>query len=235
MARRFELFSGIGMASLGVAGLAGGGLLWTFQGKTIGLSTTLASLVVLAISLVLLKPLPAEPLLEPRLDPTLADMEGGVEDGSGLKLQLPEVSLVGALLAAVGTFGLAASGLAWNFQGLALGLTGTITSIAALVFSLLFLWPVGRKSTVESIPQPATVSAPMAAQATNAAQSDPFITTAEAIRAELAAAQAEAPSINMTNFAPDFLLPGRTLMQPKRKAGPSLGRYRDMVDELFRS
>ena len=117
------------------------------------MSTTLAALVVLAISLVLLKPLPAEPLLEPRLESTMADTEA--EDGSGLSLQLPEVSLVGALLAAAGTFGLAASGLAWNFQGLALGLTGTITSIAALVFSLLFLWPVGGKSQVETTPQPA--------------------------------------------------------------------------------
>ena len=231
MARRFELLSGIGMAGLGVAGLAGGGLLWTFQGKTYGLSTTLAALVVLAISLVLLKPLPAEPLLEPRLETTMAD----AEDGSGLSLQLPEVSLVGALLAAAGTFGLAASGLAWNFQGLALGLTGTITSIAALVFSLLFLWPVGGKSRVETTPQPAPVSASIAAPATVAAPPEPVITTAEAIRAELAAAQAEAPSVSLSNFAPDFLLPGRTLTQPKRKAGPSLGRYRDMVDELFRS
>jgi len=233
MARRFELLSGIGMASLGVAGLAGGGLLWTFQGKTYGLSTTLAALVVLAISLVLLKPLPAEPLLEPRLEPTMADAEA--ENGYGLSLQLPEVSLVGALLAAAGTFGLAASGLAWNFQGLALGLTGTITSIAALVFSLLFLWPVGGKSRVQNPPQPAAVVAPIAAPATVAVPAEPVITTAEAIRAELAAAQAEAPSVSLSNFAPDFLLPGRTLTQPKRKAGPSLGRYRDMVDELFRS
>ena len=229
MARRLELLSGIGMAGLGVAGLAGGGLLWTFQDKTYGLGTTLAALVVLAISLVLLKPLPAEPLLEPRLESTMADTES--EDGSGLSLQLPEVSLVGALLAAAGTFGLAASGLAWNFQGLALGLTGTITSIAALVFSLLFLWPVGGKSQVETTPQ----SAPIAAPAPVAAPPEPVITTAEAIRAELAAAQAEAPSVSLSNFAPDFLLPGRTLTQPKRKAGPSLGRYRDMVDDLFRS
>ena len=116
MTRRFELLSGIGMAGLGVAGLAGGGLLWTFQGKIYGLSTTLTALVVLAISLVLLKPLPAEPLLEPSV------VDADQEVGSALSLQLPEVSLVGALLAAAGTFGLAASGLAWNFQGLALGL-----------------------------------------------------------------------------------------------------------------
>ena len=141
------------------------------------------------------------------------------------------MSLVGALLAAAGTFGLAASGLAWNFQGLALGLTGTITSIAALVFSLLFLWPVGGKSQVETTPQSALIDAP----APVAAPPEPVITTAEAIRAELAAAQAKAPSVSLSNFAPDFLLPGRTLTQPKRKAGPSLGRYRDMVDDLFRS
>ncbi|MAV12425.1 MAG: hypothetical protein CL861_03060 [Cyanobium sp. MED843] len=229
MTRRFELLSGIGMAGLGVAGLAGGGLLWTFQGKIYGLSTTLTALVVLAISLVLLKPLPAEPLLEPSV------VDADQEVGSALSLQLPEVSLVGALLAAAGTFGLAASGLAWNFQGLALGLTGTITSIAALAFSLLFLWPVGGKSQVETTPQPAPVSEPIAATATVDAPPEPVITTAEAIRAELAAAQADAPSVNLSNFAPDFLLPGRTLPQPNRKAGPSLGRYRDMVDELFRS
>ena len=233
MARRLELLSGIGMAGLGVAGLAGGGLLWTFQDKTYGLGTTLAALVILAISLVLLKPLPAEPLLEPRLESTMVNTEA--EDGSGLSLQLPEVSLVGALLAAAGTFGLAASGLAWNFQGLALGLTGTITSIAALVFSLLFLWPVGGKTQVDIRPQAVPVTAPIATPAAAAEPSKPVITTAEAIRAELAAAQSEAPSVNLSNFAPDFLLPGRALTQPKRKAGPSLGRYRDMVDELFRS
>ena len=166
MAQRLGLISGIGLSALGVAGLAGGGILWNFQGRTLGLSATVTALVLLAISLVLLRPLPAEPVLEPAAD-------GEPAKANGFSLQLPEVSLVGLLLAAIGTFGLAASGIAWNFKSLALGLTGTITSIAALVFSLLFLWPLrSKKAKVTAMPAKPVVTEPVVA---------PTLTTAEAI------------------------------------------------------
>ena len=36
-------FSGLALASLGVSGLAGGGLLWNFQGRTLGLGSTVTA------------------------------------------------------------------------------------------------------------------------------------------------------------------------------------------------
>ena len=217
MAQRLGLISGIGLSTLGVAGLAGGGILWNFQGKTLGLSTTVTALVLLAISFALLRPLKAEPVQE-------AIVDAGATTANGLTLQLPEVSLVGVLLAATGTFGLAASGIAWNFKGIAFGLTGTITSIAALVFSFLFLWPLRSKKTevtpIPSVPEPTR---------------PPALTTAEAIRRQLAEEQAQAPEITLRTFAPDHLVPGRTLPSRSRNAGPSLGRYRSMVGDLFSS
>ena len=220
MAQRFGLISGIGLSTLGVAGLAGGGILWNFQGKTLGLSTTVTALVLLAISFVLLRPLQAEPVEE-----TTVDAEA--TETNGLTLQLPEVSFVGLLLAATGTFGLAASGIAWNFKGIALGLTGTITSIAALVFSFLFLWPLrSKKAEVTPIP-----TEPVVTETTEA----PALTTSESIRKQLAEEQEQAPEITLRTFAPDHLVPGRTLPNRSRNAGPSLGRYRSMVGDLFSS
>ena len=220
MAQRLGLISGIGLSALGVAGLAGGGILWNFQGRTLGLSATVTALVLLAISLVLLRPFPAEPVLEPVAD-------GEPSKGNGFSLQLPEVSLVGLLLAAIGTFGLAGSGIAWNFKGIALGLTGTITSIAALTFSLLFLWPLqSKRAKVTATPAKPVVTEPAVA---------PTLTTAEAIRQQLADDQEQAPEVTLRTFAPDHLVPGRTLPRRFRSAGPSFGRYRSMVGELFSS
>ena len=38
MQKRLPFFSGLALATLGVTGLAGGGLLWNFQGRTLGLA-----------------------------------------------------------------------------------------------------------------------------------------------------------------------------------------------------
>ena len=59
--QRLGLLAGIGLATLGTLGIAGSGILWNFQGRTLGLSSTITSLVLIAISLVLLRPLPNEP------------------------------------------------------------------------------------------------------------------------------------------------------------------------------
>jgi hypothetical protein len=63
----------------------------------------------------------------------------------------------------------------------------------------------------------------------------PTLTTAEAIRQQLADDQDQAPEVTLRTFAPDHLVPGRTLPRRFRSAGPSLGRYRSMVGELFSS
>ncbi|QNI81941.1 putative conserved membrane protein [Synechococcus sp. RS9907] len=62
MRNRLPFLSGLALATFGVSGLAGGGLLWNFQGRTLGLGSTVTALVLLGISFVLLRP-------EPRLSP----------------------------------------------------------------------------------------------------------------------------------------------------------------------
>ena len=56
MRNRLPLLSGLALATLGVSGLAGGGLLWNFQGRTLGLGSTVTAFGVLGISFVLLRP-----------------------------------------------------------------------------------------------------------------------------------------------------------------------------------
>ena len=223
MTSRLTLLGGIGLASLGVGGLAAGGIAWNFQGRPLGLGSTVASLVVIGISLVLLRPQPTEPVLEP--EGFKAAMDGGIN------LKLPQISILGALLASFGTFGLAASGIAWNFKGLALGLTGTLTSLLALGFSVLFLWPVGGKKVIK----PAATPVKTVATVEPASTDRPQLTTAEAMRKELADAQANAPVVALSTFAPDNLLPGQGLSSRNRKAGASMGRYRRMAEDLFRN
>ena len=227
MKSRLGLFSGIGLAALGVGGLAAGGIAWNFKGRPIGLGTTVASLVVIGISLVILRPQPSEPLMEP---------EGFDPVSTGISLQRPQISVLGALLATSGTLGLAASGIAWNFKGIEIGLTGTLTSLLALAFSVLFLWPSANKKAA----QPAEAKADVVAESAEVAEQPeaeqiPQPTTAEAILKELAEQQENAPPVALSTFAPDNLMPGQGLSSRNRKAGPSLGRYRRMAEDLFRN
>ena len=224
MTSRLGLFGGIGLATLGVGGLAAGGIAWNFQGRPLGLGATVASLVLIGISLVILRPQPTEPVLEP------VGFNEAID--GGINLRLPQISILGALLASFGTFGLAASGIAWNFKGLALGLTGTLTSLLALAFSVVFLWPVGGKKVIKPAATPVkTVATVQPATSTDR----PQLTTAEAMRQELADAQAKAPAVALSTFAPDNLLPGQGLSSRNRKAGASMGRYRRMAEDLFRN
>ena len=225
MRNRLPFLSGLALATLGVSGLAGGGLLWNFQGRTLGLGSTVTALVLLGISFVLLRP-------EPRLAPfEVSDVS------QPLKVKAPQASILGLMLAALGTFGMAGSGLLWNFQGLALGLTGTLTAAVALLLSFVFLWPLGAtkqhsspaaaSSTLETEPVESTETV---TQITPAPQ-----TTAEAIAELLAAEQKDRPERQLVNFAPLNLLPGQSLSTKSRRAGSSLGRYRSMANELFKS
>ena len=230
MKSRLGLLSGIGLAALGVGGLAAGGIAWNFKGRPLGLGTTVASLVVIGISLVILRPQPSEPVMEP---------EGFDQfSTSGISLKRPQISVLGALLATSGTLGLAASGIAWNFKGIEIGLTGTLTSLLAMAFSVLFLWPVGNKKPAQPAPSQAQAKpADDSVQVIEQPESDPGpqLTTAEAILKELAVQQENAPAVALSTFAPDNLMPGQGLNSRNRKAGASLGRYRRMAEDLFRS
>ena len=233
MRKRLGFITGVGLSVLGVAGMAGGGILWNFQGRTLGLGTTITSLVLIGISLVLLRPLQQEPAVS-------------VPDtGASINLQAPRASITGVLLAVFGSFGLAASGIVWNFKGLAFGLTGTITSLVALALSFIFLRPLASKSspitesirtdssTSESTPQEGVLEA----TSKNEDQADSGIqtTTVEQIARSLAESQQGLEPLILSNFATDHLLAGQSLPIRRRRAGSSLKQYKQMAGELFKS
>ncbi len=221
MRNRLPFFSGLALATLGVSGLAGGGLLWNFQGRTLGLGSTVTSLVLLGISFVLLRP-------EPQFAPVASS-----ENNQPIKVKAPQASILGLMLATLGTFGMAGSGLLWNFQGVALGLTGTLTAAVALLLSLVFLWPLGGP-TQDDQPDLSDVTNPV--QRAGVSQNPTAtLTTAEAIAEMLAAEQNDRPEMTLINFAPLHLLPGKRLSTRARRGGRSLARYRSMANDLFRS
>lgn len=221
MQNRLPFFSGLGLATLGVSGLAGGGLLWNFQGRSLGLGSTVTALVLLGISFVLLRP-------EPQLAPV--EVSEAIQP---LKVKAPQASIIGLMLATLGTFGMAGSGLLWNFQGLSFGLTGTLTAAVALLLSLVFLWPLGAAKASKQ--REASAAANNTTNVEVVAQNPLAQTTAEAIAEVLASEQDQRPKPTLVNFAPLHLLPGQRLSTRNRRAGGSLGRYRSMVNDLFKS
>ena len=97
---------------------------------------------------------------------------------------------------------------------------------------------------------PAPAAAPKAALAPKAApvakavaepkgedrpQSSSGMTTAEAIAAELAAADASRPAVTYTTFAPSNLAPGGGLRQRSRRPGAALKSFRGIAQDLFKS
>ena len=221
MQNRLSFFSGLALASLGVSGLAGGGLLWNFQGRTLGLGSTVTALVLLGISFVLLRP-----------EPQSASVEV-TEANQPLKVKAPQASILGLMLAILGTFGMAGSGLLWNFQGLAFGLTGTLTAAVALLLSLVFLWPLGAAKVSKQ--REVSAAANSMTKVVAVEQNPPAQTTAEAMAEVLAAEKDQRPEPTLVNFAPLHLLPGQRPTTKARRAGGSMGRYRSMANELFKS
>ena len=84
----------------------------------------------------------------------------------------------------------------------------------------------------------ATASAPAASSSSTAtepvaAPQGQGLTTAEAIAAELAAAQAARPAAVEATFAPDCLTPGGALPMRRRRGGANLAGFRSMAGGLF--
>jgi hypothetical protein len=79
---------------------------------------------------------------------------------------------------------------------------------------------------------PAPVAAPVPSAPSAAAGS---LTTAEAIAAALAEAEAARPVVTLSTFAPDMLQPGRALRVEPRRPGRNLKGFKDMASELFSS
>ena len=147
------------------------------------------------------------------------------------------LKLIGPLFAAIGVFGLAGSGIVWNFLGRSLGLPSTVISLLALLVGLVLLRPLA--------PTTASVSTSTSASAPNESELKdyelkpstddvkPAMTTAESIAQELADSQELVESSPPVNFAPVMLLPGQGLRDRRRRPGASLKRYKSMAGELF--
>ena len=147
------------------------------------------------------------------------------------------LKLIGPLFAAIGVFGLAGSGIVWNFLGRSLGLPSTVISLLALMVGFVLLRPLARTST--------SISASSSASYTSGSEYrqeelDPSsgvaksaLTTAESIAQELAESQKLVDIVPPVNFAPEMLLPGQGLLSRSRRPGASLKRYKVMAGELF--
>jgi hypothetical protein len=90
------------------------------------------------------------------------------------------------------------------------------------------------KAAAQAPSQPKPEQTSTAAEAP-AAQGQPVLTTAEAIAAELRAAQESKPAPSTATFAPDCLNPANALPQKRRRAGANLAGFKAMGASLLRS
>ncbi|MCY4084643.1 MAG: hypothetical protein OXF80_07220 [Cyanobacteria bacterium MAG COS1_bin_9] len=91
---------------------------------------------------------------------------------------------------------------------------------------------------ISELSEVAKPSAPEAVEETVAeasAQPAASLTTAEAIAAELAAAEAARPEVTYSTFAPSNLMPGGGLRQRSRRPGAALKSFRGIAQDLFKS
>ena len=145
------------------------------------------------------------------------------------------LKLIGPLFAAIGVFGLAGSGIVWNFLGRSLGLPSTAASLLVLMLGVVLLRPLARTSaslSIQSQPEVPNESAATESES-SVTETKQALTTAESIAKELADSQKLIDVAPPVNFAPEKLLPGQGLPSRKRRPGASLKRYKAMVEELF--
>ena len=147
------------------------------------------------------------------------------------------LKLIGPLFAAIGVFGLAGSGIVWNFLGRSLGLPSTVISLLALLVGLVLLRPLAPTTASVSTSTSASVQSESELKDDELKPSTddvkPAMTTAESIAQELADSQELVESSPPVNFAPVMLLPGQGLRDRRRRPGASLKRYKSMAGELF--
>ena len=145
------------------------------------------------------------------------------------------LKLIGPLFAAIGVFGLAGSGIVWNFLGRSLGLPSTVASLVVLMLGVVLLRPLARTSISLPKPSPSSVLSESVATGSESpvAASEQALTTAESIARELAESQKLVDTAPPVNFAPEILLPGQGVPSHKRRPGASLKRYKTMAGELF--
>ena len=110
----------------------------------------------------------------------------------------------------------------------------TETQPAALVTQVAVATPAAAASGSADLPAAEAV-ATTKATATSEAKTTGIQTTAEAIAAELAAAEAARPAVPLTTFAPDNLMPGSALRQGRRRPGASMKGFRTIAGDLFKA
>ena len=174
------------------------------------------------------------------------------------------VKFLGPLLAVAGVLGLTGSSILWNFQGRSLGLPATVLSLLILAAGVVLLRPLqpaatagstelmeatGAKGSTTALTKQAPAnqefqnSGPVELEqkASEASSEDSpnskktLLTTAEAIAAQLAAAEANKPELVLVNFAPEALSPGNSIRFNKRVPGRNLSGFRDMASDLFKT
>lgn len=97
------------------------------------------------------------------------------------------------------------------------------------------------EAAVVAVSEPSVVSKPSAPEAVeetvaeSSSQPAASLTTAEAIAAELAAAEAARPQVTYSTFAPSNLNPGGGLRQRSRRPGAALKSFRGIAQDLFKS
>ena len=96
--------------------------------------------------------------------------------------------------------------------------------------------PAAKAAAAAKAPAAAPAQASQsAAPAQPASPAKPMQTTAEAIAAELRAAQEARPAPSNATFAPDCLNPANALPSRRRRPGANLAGFKAMAEGMFRS
>ena len=90
-------------------------------------------------------------------------------------------------------------------------------------------------SEPSAVSKPSATEAVVEPKAESSSQPAASLTTAEAIAADLAAAEADRPAVTYSTFAPGNLMPGGGLRQRSRRPGAALKSFRGIAQDLFKS
>ena len=90
-------------------------------------------------------------------------------------------------------------------------------------------------SEPSAVAKPSATKAVAEPKADTSSQPSAALTTAEAIAAELDAAEAARPAVTYSTFAPSNLIPGGGLRQRSRRPGAALKSFRGIAQDLFKS
>ena len=94
---------------------------------------------------------------------------------------------------------------------------------------------VATPSEPSAVSKPSATEAVVESKAESSTQPAASLTTAEAIAADLAAAEAARPAVTFSTFAPGNLMPGGGLRQRSRRPGAALKSFRGIAQDLFKS